>query len=407
MKVGYLSEYFESVGAKRLTSVEIDPGTSNQHEFQGVHQLKNILGESSEKVKFSATYIRLSDESEPETVESFATWSDVRRENPNRSPEYHMYYSSTAAPLVHKCKPDDLLIIAKKSNNNLAIILIDHQSTYEEQLCWLFGIADDLNKLNVNEIKDNSNRELHFAARFILGELGIEVELANDEWLDLILSEIGEEFPSTSIFSSFARTSIKEDISLENPDVTLLNWLEHEEMLFRTLERYKVSKRLEIGFTDVDDFISYSLSVQNRRKARAGFALENHIEYIFQKLNINYSRGQVTENKSKPDFVFPDISCYRDSNFSSKYLTMLGVKSTCKDRWRQVLSEASRINNKHLFTLEPAISQNQTNEMISNNLQLVIPEGLHSSYNAEQQKWLLKLYEFIEIVKDRQDNEAL
>ena len=404
MEVGYLSEYFEGIGAKRLTAVEIDPITSNQHEFQGVHQLKQILGESSEKMKFSATYIRLADDSDPETVESFATWSNVRRDNPNRSAEYHMYYSSTAAPLVHNCKPDDLLIIAKRSDNSLAIILVEHQSTYEEQLCWLFAITDDLNRLNVSEIKKNSNRELHFATRFILGELGIDVELADERWLDLIISEIGEEFPSTSIFSSFARSSIKENITLENPDIALLDWLEHEEILFRTLERHIVSKRLEIGFDDVDNFISYSLSVQNRRKARAGFALENHLEYIFQNLNIKYSRGQVTENKSKPDFVFPDISCYRDLNFPSKYLTMLGVKSTCKDRWRQVLSEASRINNKHLFTLEPAISQNQTNEMISNNLQLVIPEGLHSSYNTEQQKWLLKLYEFIEIVKDRQYN---
>ena len=38
------------------------------------------------------------------------------------------------------------------------------------------------------------------------------------------------------------------------------------------------------------------------------------------------------------------------------------VKSTCKDRWRQVLSEADRIPNKHLFTLEAAISENQTSK---------------------------------------------
>lgn len=49
--------------------------------------------------------------------------------------------------------------------------------------------------------------------------------------------------------------------------------------------------------------------------------------------------------------------------FSIIACTMLGVKSTCKDRWRQVLSEAKRIDNKHLATLEPGISENQTAEM--------------------------------------------
>ncbi len=81
---------------------------------------------------------------------------------------------------------------------------------------------------------------------------------------------------------------------------------------------------------------------------------------------------------------------------------MLGVKSTCKDRWRQVLSEAVRINEKHLFTLEPAISQNQTNEMESNNLRLVIPEGIHHTYNSEQKNWLLNLAEFLYMIKFRQ-----
>jgi len=402
MKVGYLSDYFKGVGAKRLTLVEVDPVASNQHEFQGVHHLKQILGEPLDKTKYDATYIRLSDATGVETVESFATWSDVRRDNPDRSAEYHLYYSSKAAPLVHNCKPGDLLIVAKKSDSSLAIFLIENQSTFEEQLYWLFDIGDDLRRLDVREIENSSNRELHFAARFILDELGIDIEIADEDWLDRILSVIGESFPPTSTFSCFARSTIKEDVSLDHPDSALMTWIEHEEMLFRTLERHIVSKRLGKGFDDVDDFISYSLSVQNRRKSRAGFALENHLEFIFKNLNLKYSRGEMTENRAKPDFLFPGIEYYHDLDFSSTNLTMLGVKSTCKDRWRQVLSEAARICDKHLFTLEPAISQNQTNEMKSNSLRLVIPEDLHDTYSDEQCEWLLNLNEFINIIKFRQ-----
>lgn len=54
--------------------------------------------------------------------------------------------------------------------------------------------------------------------------------------------------------------------------------MEQEELLFRTLERHIVSTRLKEGFgnekLDVDVFISFSLSVQNRRKSRVGYALE-------------------------------------------------------------------------------------------------------------------------------------
>ena len=42
---------------------------------------------------------------------------------------------------------------------------------------------------------------------------------------------------------------------------------------------------------------------------------------------------------------------------------MLAVKSTCKDRWRQILAEADRLPVKHLLTLEPGISVAQTDEM--------------------------------------------
>ena len=83
-------------------------------------------------------------------------------------------------------------------------------------------------------------------------------------------------------------------------------------------------------------------------------------------------------------------------------LTMLGAKRTCKDRWRQVLSEANRIANKHLLTMQPSISQHQTDEMKDANLQLVVPRSLFNSYQPAQQSWLMDVKGFIELVKSRQ-----
>ena len=180
-------------------------------------------------------------------------------------------------------------------------------------------------------------------------------------------------------------------------------WMEREEILFRTLERYMVADRLAKGFEgDVDSFMSFSLSVQNRRKSRVGLALENHLEELFAGCGIRYSRTAVTENRSKPDFIFPGQAEYHNPAFNPLNLTMLGVKSTCKDRWRQVLAEADRIERKHLLTLEAAISTNQTSEMQAKKLQLVLPRGLRATYTEEQQAWLMDISSFTALVRERQ-----
>jgi hypothetical protein len=117
--------------------------------------------------------------------------------------------------------------------------------------------------------------------------------------------------------------------------------------------------------------------------------------------DIRYARTAKTEGNAKPDFLFPGATHYRDPGFDSSYLTMLGVKSTCKDRWRQVTTEAARIEPKHLLTLETSISKDQTEQMKQHRVQLVIPRKLYSTYSPEQVAWLMDLDSFIRLVRDR------
>ncbi|MGS1123034.1 type II restriction endonuclease [Rhodanobacter sp. UC4436_H3] len=100
--------------------------------------------------------------------------------------------------------------------------------------------------------------------------------------------------------------------------------------------------------------------------------------------------------------MFPGRSEYHDPNFAEGMLAMLGVKTTCKDRWRQVLSEAQRIPNKHLLTLESAISENQTAEMTAWHLTLVVPKPLQESYTDAQRKWLWGVNEFAKFIAAKQ-----
>lgn len=67
-----------------------------------------------------------------------------------------------------------------------------------------------------------------------------------------------------------------------------------------------------------------------------------------------------------------------------------------------MLSEADRIKQKHLLILEAGISSNQTDEMQAKSLQLVLPQQLHNSYSVEQQKWLLSVADFTQVVTEKQ-----
>ncbi len=153
--------------------------------------------------------------------------------------------------------------------------------------------------------------------------------------------------------------------------------------------------------------LSTTMSAFQRRKSRAGTAFETQIAALFDARGIEYSAQARTEGKSKPDFIFPSIDAYRDSNFASEGLTMLGAKTTIKERWRQVLDEADRIPRKHLITLEPAVSSDYTAAMEKDSLQLVVPQPLFSTYTADQRNWLMNVESFCELVEYKQEKKLV
>lgn len=406
MKRGYLSQYFEAVTAKRLSAVEADTESSNQHEFNGTKELKLVLGEGTgEKLTFPTTFMWIGNENEGISSEGFVTWYDARKAHPTRS-EYRLYFPTTDVSRL--ARENDMMFVAKRTNGAVMIIITTNGSTIENQLFWLFNLHKPTGNLfEFSAFDDDKDIEVDFVVRFILDELGIEVEEPEADRLDALLQKFYGILPSTREFSQFSRSTLGEVNPLDDPDTAIIAWINQEEKLFRRMERQIVSRRLETGFvaegsTDVDGFINFSLQVQNRRKARAGFALENHLEEIFNAHSLRFDRGAITENRSKPDFIFPGIKLYHDLIFPTEKLTMLGAKTSCKDRWRQILSEADRIKEKHLLTLEPGISENQTTEMKSSNLQLVVPKILHETYTSSQKTWLLNLSDLIQLVIKRQ-----
>jgi hypothetical protein len=182
-------------------------------------------------------------------------------------------------------------------------------------------------------------------------------------------------------------------------DARLMKRRACEYELFRSIEDHVVLPRVKEGFDTVEQFVAFAHSVTNRRKARAGRSLELHARAIFNEEGISYSWTPQTEAKRTPDFIFPSIEHYRDVNWPTAKLRLLAAKTTCKDRWRQILNEASRIPSKHLLTLQEGVSQEQFAEMKEENVQLVVPASLFKSYPDSVQGELISFARFVADVR--------
>ena len=392
-----LRQHFTGVAAKYLSVVDATP-RSRQHEI-GSNSFVEILGNpGAEKVPLEGTFLYFDDESDiPLKATGTLTWYDTRLNQDNRRPEYRLYYRVNS--VTKKMTAGDFCLVAARPDGTVMVIISPKGSTSEKQIRWLFSVDElPLKGFDVRPVPQT--RSVNLIETMVLEELGIEVMSGGDMWLDTIIGRFGTSFPSTAVFSSFARETCQPGAGvIDAPDSALMQWMEHEEILFRTLERYVVQQKLDAGFSGVEEFIKFSLSVQNRRKARVGYALEHHLAAVFDAHSLTYGRQVKTENRATADFLFPGQAAYADTAWPDSNLLMLASKSTCKDRWRQVLAEAKRIPEKHLLTLEPAISSHQIEEMKAHQLRLVVPAPLHSTYSSVHQQWLLSLASYIELTR--------
>lgn len=235
----------------------------------------------------------------------------------------------------------------------------------------------------------------------------INQELREKQEMDLFISGLNGKFPTSVEMSLVARTiqyqtAAGRKKTLTDPDVALLQWTEQEYRLFRAIEHAKYGAIVAQGFTSVENFVTLANQILNRRKSRAGKSLEHHLAAIFDEHNIQYTAQGVTEGNKRPDFLFPSEQAYHDQKFSVKNLCMLAAKTTCKDRWRQILNEADRFRdeNKYLCTMQQGILGAQMDEMQADRVVLVVPRPYIRSYPKDRQKRIWTLGRFIDYVKN-------
>lgn len=293
-------------------------------------------------------------------------------------------------PFFEEDHVGDLLIIAKHTNEDYSGYVLSTEEDIETFLAYFNLSPDKTNQLiDINMMEKPQAKIAHllddFASRFM-------------------------DFPETRIMSEGARECFNKAyrIAIEDirskPDDIIMHWYDTEEKLFKCMEEKIYSSMISQPFGSVEHFAEIANKVLNRRKSRAGKSLEHHLSDIFTANEIIFEEQAITENNNKPDFLFPNSECYHSIIFPTEDLTMLGVKTSCKDRWRQVLNEADRIKDKHLFTLQPGISKNQLKEMKDARLTLVVPRKNIGTFPQEYQAELCDLSSFIEMVRKRQES---
>ncbi|WP_051224970.1 type II restriction endonuclease [Pseudoclavibacter soli] len=229
---------------------------------------------------------------------------------------------------------------------------------------------------------------------------GIGAEIDEDTLISLFVSGLDDAFPAGSQVAAEARRICEllgggVGDAIARPDRRLLEWVDLEYRLFQRIEEHNLLPVVRSGFRTLQEFIDLANSVKNRRASRAGHSLEYHVEALLIANRVAYTAQGRTELHKRPDFLLPSEDAYHDPAYPSKALSMLAVKTTCKDRWRQVISEADRIQVKHLLTLQQSISAHQIEEMTDAGIQLVVPRRFHPMYPAESRSRLMSVEAFL------------
>lgn len=322
--------------------------------------------------------------------DDFTTESCMKYYGQKTRNEYRITRFGQGFPFLQDDNVGDLLILAKFTEDDYAGYVLSADEDIDEFFAT-FNLAPD----ETNQLIDVS------------GNVKPDVRIAQ------LLQEFAarfKDFPETRTMAAGARDCFNRahnvaDAELRTkPDDILLNWVDTEYRLFKFMEEKVYAGAMSKPFGSIDVFVQMANEVLNRRKSRAGKSLEHHLADIFTHNELIFEEQAVTEDNKKPDFLFPNAKSYHNLQFPADDLIVLGAKTTCKDRWRQVLTEADRVKVKFLFTLQQGISKNQLREMHDSCLTLVVPHKYIASFPKEYQDEISDLSSFISMVRKKQEN---
>ncbi len=360
-----------------------DTGNTGTHQA-GIYIAKNAISilfdEPGEKGSNKDKFVKVRWQDDFTTDSRFIYYGAGTRN------EYRITRFGRDFPFLRTEHTGDLFVLAKNDNENYSGYILE---TEDDINAFLDAFA--MSPTDTGAIIHQEDMRLDTRA-----------ELAFSEFIKALTVD----FPASVEMSAAARRIFntvynhEENIVL-NPDNHLVSWIDTEYRLFRKIEFSRYGDMITKGFQTVEQFIKVSNMVLNRRKSRAGKSLEHHLSAMFNGNSLVYQAQPRTEGNKRPDFLFPGEAAYHDLTYPSEQLIFFGAKTTCKDRWRQVINEANRIHEKHLFTLQQGISAQQLDEMEAEHITLVVPAPYISAYPQEKRGSIWTLKKFIAYAKER------
>lgn len=189
-------------------------------------------------------------------------------------------------------------------------------------------------------------------------------------------------FPSGDEMTQAAFETLKQCIinfDTLTSDERLMRSVKAEYQLFRLVENKVEKKRVAGPFDDIERFLEIAKSIDGRRKSRAGRALENQLHYILLEADVPHEM-RAKSIQGDPDCVVPSAAVYHASDDPDQDVAIIGIKTTCKDRWRQVLEEAPKVKQRLLFTTQQGMSKKTFDAMVASSIRLVVPQEIHPMY---------------------------
>jgi len=297
--------------------------------------------------------------------------------------EYRLTRFGRGFPFVQQDRVGDLLVLVPQSLREFSGFVL-HREEDIEAIETAFGV----------EIHDKNGAVFDTAA-----------DPAPRTEDDCILQrftafvEALREFPPTADFSGTTQQTLEACVKrfqAWSADKRLTTLMDAEYDLFRMAEKHLCQPLINRSFPSIDDFLTVASTILQRRKSRAGWSFENQFEYLLRSAQLPFELRAKLDGV--PDVVIPGSDAYRDNAYPTDKLFMVGLKRTCKDRWRQVTKEAQRIPRKHILTLQQGISGNQLAEMQSANVTLIVPKSLHRQYPIPWRPRLLTVEQFLDQV---------
>lgn len=362
--------------------------SANDSGATGGHQSGILISKSAKDMMFTQAL---------ENENILKRTVEIQWQNDLRTESSFTYYSSKnelritkfgrSFPFLNPEQTGALFVFTRQSADQYSAFFLETEDDIEQFLS-AFGIGPT----ETNHMIDTSA---------VLPET--QERIAIQKFIDTLTVD----FPLSDVMSAAAR-DIQNRVynHLEyirtNPDRKIIEWTNTEYALFRAIEHARYGDKISHGFTSVDEFITMANMVLNRRKSRAGKSLEHHLSAIFDGNDIQYTAQSVTEGNKKPDFLFPSQAAYHNATFPTDKLISLAAKTTCKDRWRQVINEADRLRGlpKYLCTLQQGISPAQMDEMQAENVILVVPRPYIASYPADRRDRIWTVTKFVDYVRE-------